>query len=120
MKTPRGIAAAALLLIAAAAVSSLSAGDAAAPAGAEAIVLDGGTSGPVAFPHRRHQETLGDCNLCHGAFPQKPRAIEELKAQGVLQKKQIMDTQCTRCHKERKAAGEKSGPTTCTTCHAKR
>lgn len=91
-----------------------------ADGGAAEIVLDGGTSGAVAFPHRRHQEALADCNICHSAFPQKAGAIVALKEQGALKKKQIMDTQCTRCHKEKKAAGEKAGPTTCTTCHAKK
>jgi hypothetical protein len=87
--------------------------------GAAEIILEGGTSGQVAFPHQRHQEKLPDCNICHAAFPQKTGAIEELKAQGKLAKKQIMNDQCTRCHKEKKQAGEKAGPTTCTTCHAK-
>lgn len=87
--------------------------------GAAAIILEGGTSGQVAFPHQRHQEKLPDCNICHAAYPQKAGAIEELKAQGKLDKKQIMNDQCTRCHKEKKRAGEKTGPTTCTTCHAK-
>jgi hypothetical protein len=87
--------------------------------GAAEIVLEGGTGGPVTFPHQRHQEALADCNICHSAFPQKAGAIEELKAQGKLAKKQIMDEQCTRCHKEKRRAGEKAGPTACTTCHAK-
>lgn len=87
--------------------------------GAAEIVLDGGTSGSVAFPHQRHQAKLADCTICHSAFPQKAGAIEELKAQGKLAKKQIMNEQCTKCHKEKKQAGEKAGPTTCTTCHVK-
>jgi uncharacterized membrane protein len=87
--------------------------------GAAEIVLDGGTSGSVAFPHQRHQAKLADCTICHSAFPQKAGAIEELKAQGKLAKKQIMNEQCTKCHKEKKQAGEKAGPTTCTTCHIK-
>jgi len=87
--------------------------------GAAEIVLEGGTSGSVAFPHQRHQAKLGDCTICHSVFPQKAGAIEELKAQGKLVKKQIMNEQCTKCHKEKKQAGEKSGPTTCTTCHVK-
>jgi hypothetical protein len=90
-----------------------------ANAGAAEIILAGGTSGQVAFPHQRHQEKLPDCNICHAAFPQKTGAIEDLKAQGKLAKKQIMNEQCTKCHKEKKQAGEKAGPTTCTTCHAK-
>ena len=87
--------------------------------GATEIILEGGTSGRVAFPHQRHQEKLTDCNICHAAFPQKAGAIEDLKAQGKLAKKQIMNEQCTKCHREKKQAGEKAGPTTCTTCHAK-
>jgi hypothetical protein len=48
-----------------------------------------------------------------------PGAIEALQAQGKLAKKEIMNTQCTKCHKEKQKAGEKAGPTTCTTCHVK-
>jgi hypothetical protein len=87
--------------------------------GAAEIVLDGGTSGNVHFPHQRHQLKLADCAVCHSAFPQKAGAIEELKSQGKLAKMQIMNQQCTKCHRERKRAGENAGPTTCTTCHAK-
>jgi hypothetical protein len=87
--------------------------------GAAEIVLDGGTSGNVVFPHQRHQAKLADCTICHSAFPQKAGAIEELKAQGKLAKKQIMNEQCTKCHREKKQAGEKAGPTSCTTCHVK-
>jgi hypothetical protein len=87
--------------------------------GAAEIVLDGGTSGNVTFPHQRHQAKLVDCTICHSAYPQKARSIEELKAQGKLAKKQIMNEQCIKCHKEKKQAGEKAGPTTCTTCHVK-
>lgn len=87
--------------------------------GAAEIVLDGGTSGNVAFPHQRHQAKLVDCTTCHSVFPQKAGGIEELKAQGKLAKKQIMNELCIKCHKEKKQAGEKAGPTTCTTCHVK-
>ena len=87
--------------------------------GAPEIVLNGGTSGNVTFPHLRHQQKLVDCNICHSVFPQKLGAIEVLQAQGKLAKKQVMNTLCTKCHRERKQAGEKAGPTTCTTCHVK-
>jgi hypothetical protein len=87
--------------------------------GAAEIILEGGTSGRVSFPHQRHQEKLTDCTICHSAYPQKAGAIEELKAEGKLAKKQIMNEQCTKCHKEKLRAGEKAGPTTCTTCHLK-
>ncbi len=87
--------------------------------GAAEIILEGGTSGNVHFPHQRHQVKLVDCAICHSTYPQKAGAIEELKAQGKLAKKQVMNEQCTKCHKEKKQAGEKAGPTTCTTCHVK-
>jgi hypothetical protein len=87
--------------------------------GAAEIVLEGGVSGKVAFPHRRHQEALTDCTLCHALFPQKAGAIEELKEKGTLPRKQVMNELCTKCHKERQAAGQRSGPVTCTKCHVK-
>ena len=83
------------------------------------IKLAGGTRGKVAFPHHRHQEVLGDCDICHSVFEQKVGIIEELKSQGKLKKKYVMNKLCTKCHKEKKKAGLKSGPTTCTQCHIK-
>lgn len=87
--------------------------------GAADMVLEGGTSGKVPFPHRRHQQANPDCTVCHARFPQKAGAIEELKEQGSLPRKQVMNELCTRCHKERQAAGQSSGPVTCTKCHVK-
>jgi hypothetical protein len=87
--------------------------------GAAEMMLEGGTSGKVPFPHLRHQQKLVDCNLCHLMFPQAPGAIEALKAEGKLPRRQVMNALCTKCHKERKLAGEASGPTTCTACHVK-
>ena len=97
---------------------------AAAPAqapnpGAAEIVLEGGTTGKVPFPHRRHQGALTDCTICHAVFPQKPGAIEELKEAGKLPRKQVMNELCTRCHKDRQTAGKSSGPTACLKCHVK-
>ncbi len=86
--------------------------------GAAEIVLEGGSSGPVAFPHRTHQEVVEDCMVCHSAFPQEAGSIERLKAAGELKKKQVMNKQCTACHKRMKREGGKTGPTTCKTCHA--
>jgi hypothetical protein len=87
--------------------------------GAKSIEIDGGTRGKVPFPHQRHQENLTDCTICHSIFPQKPGSIEELKAQGKLKKKYVMNKLCTKCHKEIKKAGGKTGPTTCSKCHIK-
>ena len=75
--------------------------------------------GKGTFPHRLHQEKLVDCQICHAVFDQKTGSIEELKAQGKLKKKHVMNKMCTKCHKQKKKAGEKSGPTTCSKCHIK-
>ena len=87
--------------------------------GAENIELEGGKRGKVLFPHRQHQTNLKDCQICHTVFPQKSGSIEALKAEGKLKKKHVMNKLCTKCHKEYKKAGQKSGPTTCKKCHIK-
>ena len=87
--------------------------------GAAEIKIPGGTRGSVPFPHHRHQNKLVDCDICHSVFPQKAGIIEELKAQGKLEKKHVMNKLCTKCHKQKKQEGLKTGPTTCTKCHIK-
>jgi c(7)-type cytochrome triheme protein len=87
--------------------------------GAENLELNGGSRGNVPFPHRQHQDQIGDCKICHSVFPQKTGSIKELKTEGTLKKKYVMNKLCTKCHKEKKRAGQKSGPTTCTKCHIK-
>jgi len=87
--------------------------------GAAEIKLPGGKRGPVPFPHHQHQDKLGDCDICHSVFPQKAGVIEALKAEGKLKKKHVMNTLCTKCHKQRKKEGIKAGPTTCAKCHIK-
>jgi hypothetical protein len=87
--------------------------------GAASMNLEGGKRGNVPFPHHQHQENLGDCNICHSVFPQKAGSIADLQAEGKIKKKYVMNKLCTKCHKERKKAGEKSGPTTCKKCHVK-
>ena len=87
--------------------------------GPEKIELDGGSRGNVPFPHRQHQENLGDCKICHSVFPQKAGIIKELKSEGKLKEKYVMNKLCTKCHKERNKTGQKSGPTTCKQCHVK-
>ena len=87
--------------------------------GAASIEINAGKRGNVQFPHRQHQDRLDDCKICHSVFPQKSGSIAELKAEGKLKKKYVMNKLCTKCHKEKKRAGQKSGPTTCTKCHQK-
>jgi cytochrome c-type protein NrfB len=86
--------------------------------GATQITIEAGERGPVHFPHHLHQDKLGgDCKICHSLFPQEPHAIEKLKKEGKLARKQIMNKLCVKCHKARRRAGEKAGPVTCSKCH---
>jgi len=86
--------------------------------GAASMVLQGGSSGDVPFPHHKHQNALGDCNLCHNLFPQEPGGVEKLKAEGRLKKKAVME-QCKSCHRKRTDKGERGGPVGCKACHRK-
>lgn len=86
--------------------------------GASEIILEGGDRGDVRFPHRNHQDALVDCTICHDLFPQIAGSIEDLKAKGKLEEKQVMN-HCRGCHKNRINAGKKAGPTACNECHAK-
>jgi len=87
--------------------------------GAKDIKLDGGKKAIIDFPHHLHQNTIGDCNACHNVFPQTAGIIKDLKIQGKLKKKQVMNKTCIKCHKAKKKAGEKTGPTKCSQCHVK-
>lgn len=87
--------------------------------GAKDIVIPGGTQGSVKFPHHQHQEGLKDCMLCHDLFPQQAGSISDLKQKGTLAQKQVMNQQCIKCHRAKNTAGEKSGPVSCSQCHAK-
>ena len=101
-------------------VGALSAGSMASQnKGAENIEMEGGKRGKVPFPHWQHQANLKDCEICHAVFPQKTGSIQALKSEGQLKKKHVMNKLCTKCHKEYKKAGQKSGPTTCKQCHIK-
>jgi len=86
--------------------------------GAATIVLQGGSSGNVSFPHHRHQNALGDCNVCHALFPQSVGSTEKLKAEGKLKKKEVME-QCQTCHRQKADKGGRTGPTSCKGCHQK-
>jgi len=87
--------------------------------GAKDIKLDGGKKGVVDFPHHLHQNAIGDCNACHNVFPKTAGIIKDLKIQGKLKKKQVMNKTCIKCHKKKKKAGVKTGPTKCSQCHVK-
>lgn len=86
--------------------------------GAPDISIDAAVKGKVAFPHKRHQETLKDCKICHTLFPQEANSIRKGVTDGTLKKKQVMD-HCRDCHRKKTEAGEKAGPTSCAKCHVK-
>ncbi|MDJ0784803.1 MAG: cytochrome c3 family protein [Desulfosarcinaceae bacterium] len=108
-----------LLLIVCIMAGTVTLGLAAQKMGAKEMNLPGGSRGDVPFPHFNHQTKLGDCNVCHGLFPQTKGSIEKLKADGKLKSKQVMNRHCIRCHKAEKKAGNASGPTTCAQCHVR-
>lgn len=87
--------------------------------GASEMELNGGTRGKVPFPHLRHQQALGDCQICHDVFPQAAGAIDAYKTDGKLSAKQVMNKQCIKCHRERKKNDQASGPTVCSQCHVR-
>jgi hypothetical protein len=87
--------------------------------GSESIILEGGDSGAVPFPHKLHQDSLKDCSICHELFDQEIGSIEKLKLENKLKAKQVMNTQCLKCHRDTKKAGNASGPVSCATCHSK-
>ena len=87
--------------------------------GPKDIKLDGGKRGIVPFPHHLHQNVMNDCNACHSIFPKTAGIIKDLKQQGKLKKKQVMNKTCIKCHKAKKKAGVKAGPTKCSKCHVK-
>jgi hypothetical protein len=86
--------------------------------GAAEMVLPGGKTGGVPFPHRQHQQTVGDCMACHDLFPQETGAISDAIDAGRLKKKQVMNQKCTMCHRQLKREKKPSGPTSCKQCHS--
>ncbi len=87
--------------------------------GAENMILEGGKTGDVPFPHKLHQESQTGCDTCHHLFDQESGSIERLKSENILRAKQVMNIQCLKCHREMKKAGKPTGPVTCNTCHVK-
>jgi len=61
-------------------------------------------NGNVTFPHKKHQEMLKDCKICHEKGPGKIEGFG----------KDFAHTKCKGCH-EKKGAG----PTKCGECHKK-
>jgi len=87
--------------------------------GVEKMELNGGKRGKVPFPHHQHQKKLGDCNKCHDMFSQVSGSIENMKTEGKLKKKAVMNKLCIKCHKAEKKAGRPFGPVKCSECHVR-
>jgi opacity protein-like surface antigen len=87
-------------IIAAAALTIFCAGTALA---ADEIVLNA-KNGNVTFNHKKHQESLKDCKLCHEKGPGKIEGFGKDAAHKL----------CKGCHETKKA-----GPTKCGECHKK-
>jgi hypothetical protein len=92
--------------------------DSAENKGTENITLQGGRLGNVTLGHHKHQNALGDCNVCHSQFSQASGSVEKLKGQGYLRNQEVMKN-CQACHRARATKGEKAGPTACSGCHKK-
>lgn len=87
-------------IIAAAALTIFCAGTALA---ADEIVLNA-KNGNVTFNHKKHQESLKDCKVCHEKGPGKIEGFGKDAAHKL----------CKGCHETKKA-----GPTKCGECHKK-
>ncbi len=86
--------------------------------GSADIVLNGGKTGNVPFPHQKHQLKLSEkCNICHDIFPQEKLIIDQMKKDGRMEKKKVMN-HCLNCHKQTAAKSEPAGPVKCKECHS--
>ena len=61
-------------------------------------------NGAVSFDHKKHQETLKDCKICHENGPGKIEGFG----------KDLAHKSCKGCHTDKGA-----GPTKCPECHKK-
>ncbi len=84
--------------------------------GAAEITISSGKKKSINFPHKTHQTVLKDCSICHDTFPKEQSSISKMIESGSLKKKQVMN-KCKKCHKKMKKAGQKTGPTSCGSCH---
>lgn len=103
------------LLLATLAIAAAPSGD----SGSETMVLEGGSTGAVPFPHRTHQKSTEQrCEVCHDLFPRKRGAIRSLIAEEKLRNREIMNRHCIKCHRDYQREGKPTGPTSCRRCHS--
>jgi len=77
---------------------------------------------PVMFLHELHADAIEkqnkDCQACHLSVDnQQSLKFKRLKDSTKKAVKDIYHTECISCHRETRAAGQKSGPATCGGCH---
>jgi len=79
----------------------------------------------VTYLHEKHTQALAkknkDCSACH--LQEKKYISNKFKRLKDDSKKAVMDIyhdNCTACHQQTAAAGEKAGPVVCTGCHQER
>jgi len=82
------------------------------------MTLNGGSKGPVLFKHKLHQDVVESCAVCHKDFDKKAGALDAAKKKGTLRAKQVMNKTCLACHRAKRKAGVKSGPSSCNACHS--
>lgn len=85
----------------------------------EVINFDKAKMGNVAFPHKKHAEMVGSCDVCHGGkepiFPQK-------KTEGMKMADMYAGKDCGFCHDGKKKQGDKvifEAKKSCMKCHKK-
>jgi hypothetical protein len=69
------------------------------------VILLPSESGNVVFPHKKHQESVRDCKVCHKTSP------GTIKESGQYRPHKL----CIGCHEK-----ERSGPVNCVDCHETR
>lgn len=86
--------------------------------GSAEIVLNGGKIGNVPFPHQKHQQVLNEeCSVCHSMFAQEKQVIDQMKKDGRLEKKKVMN-HCMGCHRTLAKESKPAGPVKCKGCHS--
>lgn len=66
------------------------------------VIVFPAENGKVIFSHKKHQETIKDCSVCHTSTPGKMRDPGQFRPHQL----------CIGCHEQKK-----SGPVNCADCH---
>ncbi|MBI4060941.1 MAG: hypothetical protein HY403_05865 [Elusimicrobia bacterium] len=85
----------------------------------ESIVFDKAKLGPVKFPHKKHVETIGACDNCHGG---KEPLFAQKKSEGMKMADMYAGKGCGYCHDGKKKQGDKvifAAKGGCMKCHKK-